>query len=106
MSNVNFTINSGERIGIIGESGSGKSTLVDLLGGLLQPTEGEIVLNGFNIHDQEKSEYLLTWWSNLSLVPQETFLSNSSIYKNINPLLNEKIMIKILLIKILMSGIY
>ena len=90
LNNVNFTIRSGEKIGIIGESGSGKSTLVDLLGGLLQPTEGEIVLNGFNIHDQEKSEYLLTWWSNLSLVPQETFLSNSSIYKNINPLLNEK----------------
>ena len=90
LSNVNFTIRSGERIGIIGESGSGKSTLVDLLVGLLQPTEGEIVLNGFNIHDLEKSEYLLSWWSNLSLVPQETFLSNSSIYKNINPLLNDK----------------
>ncbi len=90
LSNLNFTIRNGERIGIIGESGSGKSTLVDLLGGLLQPTEGEIFLNGFNIHDQEKSEYLLTWWSNLSLVPQETFLSNSSIYKNINPLFNDK----------------
>ena len=90
LSNVNFTIRSGERIGIIGESGSGKSTLVDLLGGLLQPTEGEVVLNGFNIHDKEKSEYLLTWWSNLSLVPQETFLSNSSIYKNINPLSDDK----------------
>ena len=47
-------------------------------------------MNGFNIHDLEKSEYLLSWWSNLSLVPQETFLSNSSIYKNINPLFNDK----------------
>ena len=38
--NINFKIKKGERIGIIGKTGSGKSTLVDILIGLLYPSEG------------------------------------------------------------------
>ncbi len=47
--NVNFTINKGEIIGIIGHTGSGKSTLVQHLNGLLKPTEGQIFLEGSDI---------------------------------------------------------
>lgn len=49
VNNVNLRIDSGEFISIIGRSGSGKSTLLNLIAGLLQPTEGEILLNGQNI---------------------------------------------------------
>ena len=45
LKNVNFTIEEGERVGLVGPSGYGKSTLVKLLGGYLEPSEGEILLD-------------------------------------------------------------
>ena len=54
VSNVSFSVESGEIIGIIGHTGSGKSTLVQHLNGLLKPTEGEILLDGKNIWDNPK----------------------------------------------------
>ena len=47
---MNFAVEKGEFLGIIGHTGSGKSTLIQHLNGLLKPTEGEILLNGENIH--------------------------------------------------------
>lgn len=44
--NINLTIHSGEKVGLIGVNGSGKSTLVKLISGLLEPTSGEIRING------------------------------------------------------------
>ena len=46
ISNLYIKIKRGERIGIIGETGSGKTTLIDLLIGLLDPTDGNIKING------------------------------------------------------------
>ncbi|WP_455463861.1 ABC transporter ATP-binding protein [Candidatus Hodarchaeum mangrovi] len=46
---VNFSINTGELVGIIGPNGAGKTTLFNLLTGFLKPTEGEIVFDGKNI---------------------------------------------------------
>ncbi|MBQ8203853.1 MAG: energy-coupling factor transporter ATPase [Clostridia bacterium] len=54
VSNVSFSVNSGEIVGIIGHTGSGKSTLVQHLNGLLKPTEGEIYLYGKNIWENPK----------------------------------------------------
>lgn len=52
--NVNFEINRGDFVGIIGHTGSGKSTLVQMLNGLLKPTSGSILLDGINIWDKPK----------------------------------------------------
>ena len=44
--NVNFTVEAGEYVAIMGESGSGKTTLLNILAALDRPTSGEILLNG------------------------------------------------------------
>lgn len=52
--NVNFSVERGEIVGIIGHTGSGKSTLIQHLNGLLKPTTGEILIEGKNIWDNPK----------------------------------------------------
>ncbi len=54
VSNVSFTVEAGEMIGIIGHTGSGKSTLVQHLNGILKPTAGEILVDDQNIWDKPK----------------------------------------------------
>ena len=48
LSNVNFSVEDGEYVAIMGESGSGKTTLLNILAALDRPTAGEILLNGKN----------------------------------------------------------
>jgi ATP-binding cassette subfamily B protein len=50
LKNINFTINKGEKIAIIGENGGGKSTLIKLLCGFYTPTSGEILINGKSLN--------------------------------------------------------
>lgn len=54
VSDVSFTVEKGEILGVIGHTGSGKSTLVQHLNGLLKPTEGEIFIEDTNIWDNPK----------------------------------------------------
>jgi len=49
--NINFSERSGKLMGIMGASGAGKSTLLNVLNGTDKPTEGEVKINGINIHD-------------------------------------------------------
>ncbi len=79
LEDINFDINKGERIGIIGGTGSGKSTLVNLLPRLYEATEGEIRYNGKLL-----SEYSFpTLRSEISLVPQKTVLFFGTLKENL-----------------------
>lgn len=78
LKNVNFTINSGESIGIVGNSGSGKTTTVDLLLGLLIPSDGKILVDNVEINKNVSS-----WLKNLSYIPQNIYLVDSTIRENV-----------------------
>ena len=47
--NITFNINEGEIIGLLGPNGAGKSTTMNMITGYIEPTEGEIIINGNNI---------------------------------------------------------
>ena len=83
LNGVDVKINRGEKIGIMGITGSGKSTLVDLLMGLLDPTSGQIFIDGLDLHDFNHPERLFQWRASIAHVPQTIFLSDSSIADNI-----------------------
>jgi ATP-binding cassette, subfamily B, bacterial PglK len=78
LKNANLTIKKGEKIGVYGESGSGKSTLVELLIGLLNPQEGEILVDDKNIINNKKN-----WFSKIGYVPQSIYLNDDTIKNNI-----------------------
>ena len=76
---INFIIKKGEKIGIVGKTGEGKSTLLDVIMGLLSPTEGEIFVDNTLIN----SKNLKSWQKLISHVPQDLFLIDGTIYENI-----------------------
>lgn len=80
---LNLDIHRGERIGLIGGTGSGKSTTLDLLMGLLEPTDGRILVDGCDLHDQAHPERLRAWQASIAHVPQTIFLTDNSISENI-----------------------
>ena len=77
--NTTLVINKGDRIGIVGETGSGKSTLIDILMGLISPTEGDILIDN-QILDETN---LVNWRKSVAHVPQSIYLSDTTIEKNI-----------------------
>ena len=80
---LDLEIRRGERIGLIGSTGSGKSTTVDLLMGLLHPTGGRLLVDGFDLHDPAYAEFLAGWRAAVAHVPQSIYLADSSIAENI-----------------------
>lgn len=76
---INLDLSAGESVGIVGPSGSGKTTLVDLLLGLLLPSEGAIHVDGVPLSPQNLS----SWRRQLGYVPQDTFLMDASIAANV-----------------------
>ncbi len=83
INSVNFTINQGEKIAIIGTTGSGKSTLVDLLIGLLPPSNGKVLINGKDINKISNKRFLARWRASIAHLPQNIYLADSSIKENI-----------------------
>ncbi len=82
LQNINFEIKKGEKIGIIGKTGSGKTTLINIIMGLLTPTQGNLMVDDNYIFNS-KEEIKSNWLKNITLVPQDIFLYDSSIYENI-----------------------
>lgn len=76
---LNLSISKGSRIGLVGATGSGKSTLLDVLAGLLQTTEGSILVDG----EPVTGTRLRAWQRSVAHVPQNIFLSDSTIAENI-----------------------
>ena len=64
--NVSFTLSEGEILGYLGPNGSGKSTTVKMITGMIEPTDGEILFRGRNIHDD-----LSAFRAHLGYVPEE-----------------------------------
>jgi ATP-binding cassette, subfamily B, bacterial PglK len=72
-------IPKGTRVGIVGKTGSGKSTLMDIVMGLLQPTAGQLKVDG-QVIDAAR---MTAWQAHIAHVPQHIYLSDSSITENI-----------------------
>ncbi len=79
LKDVNISINKGDRIAIIGSSGVGKTTFVSLIPRFLDPTDGEIFIDGVNIKDIDLHHLR----SLISFVEQEPFIFDASVYENI-----------------------
>ena len=76
---VTLDIPRGASVGIIGASGAGKSTMVNLLSGLLQPTEGEILVDGRKLSPEQMQCYR----QSIGYVPQNPYLMAGTVADNI-----------------------
>ena len=79
LKNVNLSLKKGSRIGFIGLTGSGKSTLIDIVMGLLPPTEGVLIIDNQTINSRNRR----AWQAHIAHVPQNIYLSDSTIEENI-----------------------
>lgn len=77
--NINFKIEAGEKVAIIGRNGSGKSTIINLILRFLTPSSGEILLDGKDINYIKLRDYRRL----ISIVSQDIYLFNDTIRKNI-----------------------
>ena len=79
LKNVSFTINPGQKVGLVGFSGSGKSTIIKLIERFYEPEKGKILIDGIDIKDYNLYELR----KKIGLVGQEPVLFRTSIYDNI-----------------------
>lgn len=77
--NLSLKIPAGQKVAIVGRMGSGKSTLARLAAGLLQPTEGAILIDGVDLRQIDKSDLR----RNVGVMLQETWLFSGSLRENI-----------------------
>lgn len=76
---LSFKIEAGKSLAIMGKTGSGKSTIALLLCRLIDPTEGEILIDGKNLKDHN----LVNYRKFIGYIPQESFLFSDTIENNI-----------------------
>jgi ATP-binding cassette subfamily B multidrug efflux pump len=77
--NFNLVIKSGERVGLVGPSGAGKTTLVNLLMRFYEPTHGQILIDGQDIHEVSQDSLR----ENIAFIPQEPTMFNRTLRENI-----------------------
>ena len=85
LKNVNFSVEEGEYVAIMGESGSGKTTLLNILAALDRPTGGKVILDGMDLSKIKESAVSAFRRDNLGFVFQEfnlldTFSLEDNIY--------------------------
>ena len=80
LSEIDFKINTGQSIGIIGSVGSGKSTVLELIVRNYDPDSGKILIDNKNLKDHN----IEVIRRDIGYVPQTTFLFSDTIYNNIN----------------------
>ena len=80
LTNVNFSINKGETVGIIGGTGSGKTTLVNLIPHFYDVTEGRVLVNGKDVRRKDVQAYLR---DRIGVVPQKAQLFKGTIRENL-----------------------
>lgn len=76
---INIKIDRNTCVGVVGKSGSGKSTLIDIISGLLMPTEGAIYIDGVKV----QKENIKSLYKKIAYVSQNFYLSDNSILENI-----------------------
>lgn len=79
LQNINFTLNAGKMLGIIGTTGSGKSTLIHLIERFYEVKEGEILLYGKDVRNWEQEKLR----NQIGLVPQRSVLFSGSVADNL-----------------------
>ncbi|MGS0747797.1 ABC transporter ATP-binding protein [Halpernia sp. GG3] len=79
LDHLSFKIEAGKSLAIMGKTGSGKSTIALLLSRLIDPDEGEILIDGKNLKDHNLKNYR----NNLGFIPQESYLFSDTIENNI-----------------------
>ena len=79
MKGVDFKVDAGQVVALVGESGVGKTTIVDLLARFFEPQKGKISIDGRDV----KTLNLLSLRKNIAHVPQEVVLFNDTIKNNI-----------------------
>ena len=79
LAGINLAIPAGSSVGIVGGTGAGKTTLVDVVLGLLQPTAGRLEVDGTPV----TADNVRAWQQSLGYVPQDIFLTDTSIAENI-----------------------
>ncbi len=79
LDNVSFSVQSGDKIAVIGPTAAGKSQLMAVLSGLMVPTSGEVLYNGHKISDYNLEEF----YKHIGLVFQDSVLFNLSIKENV-----------------------
>lgn len=75
---IDLTIARSESVGLVGPTGGGKSTLVDVMLGLLEPTEGAVLVDGVDLRGRERA-----WQANLGVIAQSLFLLDDTLRRNI-----------------------
>jgi ATP-binding cassette subfamily B protein len=79
LNGLNLTIPKGARVGFVGSTGSGKSTTLDLLMGLLTPTEGDLLVDGQRLIGNR----VRAWQQTIAHVPQYIYLADTTLAENI-----------------------
>ncbi|MDD7987005.1 ABC transporter ATP-binding protein [Lentisphaera marina] len=94
LKDISFSMEKGKTYALVGASGSGKSTLADLICGFQKASTGEILINGIELHELNKEDYI----QHVSVVHQTSFVFDGTIRDNIlyaDPELNDSAILEL-----------